>query len=113
MGLWRSMHYFQGSREHRHLGDLILPHFFICNLIELNTKVTHEKLSEISTFFFCLICFLRPSQQFFSYASWIELVVALSLYKVLYKLAFFVVNDTPSVSEDYLPCARKVFTQHD
>ena len=26
---------------------------------------------------------------------------------------FFVVNDTPSISEDYLPCARKVFTQHD
>ena len=22
-------------------------------------------------------------------------------------------NDTPSITEDYLPCARKVFSQHD
>ena len=26
---------------------------------------------------------------------------------------FFVFNDTPSIAEDYLPCARNVFTQHD
>ena len=26
---------------------------------------------------------------------------------------FFVVNDTPSIAEDYLLCARKVFTQDD
>ena len=25
---------------------------------------------------------------------------------------FFVVNDTPSTTEDYLPCARKIFTQN-
>ena len=31
----------------------------------------------------------------------------------LLPLFFFVFNDTPSIAEDYLPCAWKVFTQHD
>ena len=30
----------------------------------------------------------------------------------LFFFFFFVVNDTPSITEDYLPCARKICTQN-
>ena len=40
-------------------------------------------------------------------------VVMNDLFFFVFFFFFFVVNDSTSISEDYLPCARKVFTQHD
>ena len=63
----------------------------------------------------CLIemFFFEYPQDKLEHIRWRTIANPHALDEIFFFFFFFVVNDTPSISEDYLPCARKVFTQHD